>query len=331
MARSLKSSDLITSIKRRAFIPSDQDTFTDQDFLDMLNEEINYFSIPRLLSTHEEYLVVSESIELQRDIFKYQIPERAVGNKLRGLFYSDSDDPENSDIVELNRISYEDIGDYAGYGNTGSGGNSSYAYSHLFYVENNSIVLIDETPTSQNFLRMYFYLKPNTLVFDDEAGVITDINRTTGVITLSNFPNSFSTLPRMDFVQARSPNLILSYEKTPISVNSNTRTITFALKDIPRELKVGDNINVENECIVPQLPTEMHAVLAQRVAIASLEALGDTEGIQVAQRRLELMERSTLDLIDNRVESAPEKVRNKSSTLREAAYKNFYGKGGRTT
>lgn len=328
MAKPLKSSELIDSIKRRAFIPSDQDTFTDEDFLDMLNEEINYFSIPRLLSTHEEYLVTYEDIELVDGKFRYDIPSRAIGNKLRGLFYTDGEDEntvnQDLNLIKLSRISYEDLSDYTNYGN-----NSSYSYSHLFYIENNEIVIVDEVSVSQTFLRMYFYLKPNTLVKDDEAGVISNIDRNTGVITLQNFPESFSTVPQIDFVQNKSPNLVLSYDLQPTSVNQNTLSVTLNTTDIPEDLKVGDYINLANECIVPQLPTEMHAILAQRVAIAALEALGDTEGIQVAQRRLEMMEQSSIDLIDNRVESAPEKIRNRNGTLKQASYRYYYGRNGK--
>jgi hypothetical protein len=58
--------------------------------------------------------------------------------------------------------------------------------------------------------------------------------------------------------------------------------------------------------------------LAQRVAVACLEALGDEQGLMAAQRRLEMMEKSSNDLIDNRVEGAPEKITNRHGTLREA-------------
>lgn len=321
MSNSLNSSKLINSIKRRAMIPSDQDTFEDEDFLDMLNEEIQYFGVEHLMSTYEEYLVVYEDFDLSTDVFEYEIPERAIGNKLRALYYVDS----SNNLYELSRISLEDVPTYTNYNNNFVNGMAS-----TFYIQGNKIVLADEVPFTEGSLRMFFYLKPNKLVDESRAGKITSIDRNTGIVTVSNFPEDFSNLPVMDFVQTSSPNKILSYNITPTSVNVNTKSITFSTSDIPSLLKVGDYINFAGETIYPQMPTELHAVLTQRVAVACLEALGDDQGLQRAQQRLEMMEKSTLSIIDNRVESANQKLRNKNSPLQETTIGNFgYGRRGK--
>lgn len=320
MANELTSNKLIKSIKRRAMIPSDQDTFEDQDFLDMLNEEIQYFGIQHLLSTYEEYLVAKQDFSLEQDKFEYPIPSRAIGNKLRGLFYVDS----SENLFDLSRINLKDAASYTNYNSNFVNGLSS-----VFYVQDNNIVLADEVPFTDGFLRMYFYLKPNVLVEEDRAAVIDAIDRDTGDITLNNVPDGFSSLPPMDFVQVNSPNKILDYDKTANSIDTNTNIINFTSSDIPDNLAVGDYINFASESIVPQLPTELHAVLAQRVAVAALEALGDFEGLARAQQRLEMMEKSTLTILDNRVESAVEKVRNRNSSLQETVSGNGIGRRGK--
>ena len=189
--------------------------------------------------------------------------------------------------------------------------------------------MADEVPFTDGSLRMYFYIKPNVMVTNDRAAVITAIDRNTGDITLDNVPDGFSSLPPMDFVQANSPNKIMDIDKTANSIDTNTKIINFDTTDIPDVLAVGDYINFASESIVPQLPTELHAVLAQRVAVACLEALGDFEGLARAQQRLEMMEKSTLTILDNRVESAVEKVRNRNSTLQETTLGNGYGRRGK--
>lgn len=317
MSGVLTLSELIKSIKRRAMIPSDQNTFTDEDFLEMLNEEIQYFGVPHLLRTHEEYLLVSLDVELDGSQ-KYEIPYRALGNKLRELSYVVTDSNNGEQIYELSRISLEDLSDY--------NNNVSSRYTQAFYIENNNVVLLGEVPVSNASLRMYFYIRPNTFVLEDRVGVIQNIDRTTGVITLESFPNSLASIPVIDFVKYQSPNIIIDFDKTPLSVDSNTRTITFTTTDIPSTLKVGDYINVAQETVVPQLPVELHAILAQRVAVAALEALGDQEGLASAQRRLDMMEQSTNDIIDNRVEGAPEKISNRHGTLRQAVMRSRIGR-----
>lgn len=318
MAKILTSNSLIASIKRRAMIPSDQVTFENSEFLDMLNEEIQYFGIPHLLSTYEEYLVNHIDLPLTTDSYKYDIPERAVGNKLRGVFLVDSTVQNGENLYDLSRIELEDVPQYTNYNNNFINGLNS-----VYYIEDNKVILADELPFTNGSLRMYFYMKPNTLVDEDRAGVITSINRTTGVISLSNFPSDFSNLPIMDFVQKKSPNKILGFDIQPSSVNSNTKTITFDVTDIPDNLVIGDYINFAQETIVPQMPTELHPILAQRVAVAALESMGDFEGMDKAQTRLDRMEKATLTILDNRVESDNQKVRNSNSPLQESTSGNF--------
>lgn len=312
MSNVLTSSKLIKSIKRKAFIPTDQDTFEEEDFLDMLNEELNYFGIPHLLSTHEEYLVVPVTVPLTEGIFEYDIPERAIGNKLRGLFYNDG----MSNLTELSRIQLEDTPQYS------SAYNNNNGYADTFLIMDNKVVLQNEIPQTAASLTLYIYMKPNRLVIDNAAAVISNIDYDNGIITVSNFPDTFSAATLFDFVQAKSPNKILNYDLTPTAVSSTTKSLTFSTDDVPSNLVVGDYICLEQETIVPQLPTELHAILAQRVAVSALESMGDEAGLKIAQGRLDKMEYAVLSLIDNRVESANEKVRNRHSSLNQAVIGN---------
>lgn len=328
MSGVLTSSELIRSIKRRAMIPSDQNTFTDEDFLEMLNEEIQYFGVPHLLRTHEEYLLVSQDFALDGSTTKYDIPYRALGNKLREVSYVTNvsgltGQNTGEQIYELSRISVDDLPDFNNY--------STSRYAQAFYVENNKIALLGELPVTNAVLRMHFYLRPNTFVLESRAGLIQSIDTVNGVVTVEEFPDAFASSPKMDFVKHQSPNIILKFDAAPTAVDATTRTITFNATDLPSDLQVGDYLNVAQETVVPQLPVELHAILAQRVAVAALEALGDQEGLASAMRRLEMMEKSSNDIIDNRVEGAPEKITNRHGTLREAVINSSgYRRGGRS-
>lgn len=305
MSNVLTSTDLIKSLKRKGMVPKDQNTFEDTDFLDMLNEEIQYFGIPHLLSVHEEYLVSYIDYDVAEGQTRFRIPERAIGNKLRDVAYLDN----NENYYELSRISLEDLVEFSDRYSDDS--------TEVFYVENDEVVLVESVPTIGSKLRMYFYLRPNKLVKNEKASIVSSINRTTGEVVVSNYQALFNSLPKMDFVQANTPNKIYKYDITPDSVDQNTGTIMFDVDDIPEKLAVGDYINFAGETIVPQLPTELHPVLAQRVAVATLEALGDEQNLRISQARLKMMEEATLTLIDTRVEGAPQKIRNRYSPLRQ--------------
>jgi len=309
----LTSNQLIKSIIRRAMIPNDQNTFTDEDFLEMINEEMGYFAVPHLLQNHEEYLVNQidyATVDADNNLItSYPIPSRAVGNKLRDVSYVDT----TGNVYELHRVSLEDLSDY----------NNDFVndYPQLFYVQNNNIRLVDGSPNVNETIRMHFYLKPNKLVIEDRVATISSIDRVTGLITFANIPTALIGATELDFIQANSPNNIIGFDITPLSIDSATSSVTFTATDIPKDLQIGDHVSLAGETVVPQLPTELHPILAQRVAVHCLEAMGDAQGQQIAQSRLDQMEQSMLTILDNRVEGAPEKVNNRHGPLREATRK----------
>lgn len=323
MSNILTSNKLISSIKRRAMIPSDQVTFENLDFLEMLNEEILYFGVQHLMSTYEEYLVTFQDFPLTANQVskEFKIPSRAIGNKLRGLFYVDT----SGDLYELARIALEDLPNY-----NNNAINFANGFSSAFYIQDNKVILVDEVPFSGGSLRMYFYLKPNKLVEEKRAGKITAIDTISGTITVDNFPANLSQLGKVDLVQADSPNKILKYDLTPTATSAPTKSLTLNPADLPSDLVIGDYLNFAGETIVPQFPTELHAILAQRVAVACLEALGDAQNLSLAKSRLEQMEKSTLSTLDNRVESANQKIKNNRSTLQQSVRGNYgVGRSGK--
>ena len=87
---------------------------------------------------------------------------------------------------------------------------------------------------------------------------------------------------------------------------------------IPEELVIGDYVAQANQCIIPNIPTELHSMLAQRVVCRCMEALGDMQGLQMANQKLAEMELKTGSLIDNRCEGAALKVVNRHGFLRQS-------------
>lgn len=317
MARGMTASKLIRSIKRKSMIPEDQDTFDNQDFLEMINEEIQTSALPHLLTVHEEYLVYYVDVPFVEGQQSYRIPARSVGNRLRDLHFVDA---EGDIIREAARISLEEIPEYK-YSN-------SSTYTGLFYVQNNKVVLIGSAPQSNSFLRMYFYLSPSEVVNESDTAVISAIDRVNGVISLSTFPSNFSTSTQFDFVSSKNPNNLVSFDVDVTSTDNVTKTITLPAANISDDLEVGDYACLPEQTPVPQLPSELHSTLAQRVAISCLEALSDTEGLNLAQRKLMESERHTWDLVDNRVEGANQKMSNRHGTLAQASTSRLYNKTG---
>lgn len=308
------STSLLESIKRRCLIPASQSTFTDQDFLDFATEEMNMGIVPTVLQLHEDYYLYEVLVPLVDGQIKYQIPYRAIGNKVRDVALVD----QNNNYSMMTRVG---IGDLA----TWNYSNNVYAY----YISSNEICLVPQNLNTNYggcFLSISFYLRPNSLVPNNEVATISAIDRTTGTIYVETLPDTFSTSEPIDFIQMRSPHKILSFDISPSATDSVSGTITFTLSDIPEELVVGDKIALATETCIPQIPSDMHVMLAARVASRLLEAIGDTEGLQNANMKLAELEKKTEVLINNRVEDSPRRIVNVNATLRRGLLRRARGR-----
>lgn len=308
MAKHLTTKSLISSVKRRAMIPSTQQTFKEEDFLAFANEDMDIGLLPHILSYHEDYLLYDAYITMTPQQSKYPIPYRATGNKVREIAYVDN----SGNVFEMTRITVEDLPYYQ---------NGSFGISNsgirAYYIEGDEIVIMPlgrHNLTGQ--LKISYYLRPNAIVSEDRISTITAIDLNTGKITVDNVPDHLSSPTEMDFLQTRSPHKRLALNITPTNVSITEKYFQFNISDIPANLVVGDMLSEIEECKIPNIPTELHSMLAQRVACRCLEALGDQQGLQAANQKLAEMEVKTGQLIDNRVEGAPLKVVNRHGFLR---------------
>jgi hypothetical protein len=149
------------------------------------------------------------------------------------------------------------------------------------------------------------------------AGASGSWSKTANCVVVSSvlLPSHFTDVILYDIVGGISPNKIKLYNIPANSVSSGAKTITFRVDDVGEDIVVGDYITKAEETIVPNIPTEYHPVLAQRVAVFCLEAMGDEQNKQSAERKLKQMETATLRMISNRVEGAPKKIKNRFGTL----------------
>lgn len=312
MSKFYTSNTLIESVKRKAMLPVSTSTFQDGDFLAFANEEMDLGVVPLVMSFHEDYLMFTAELPLITNTIRYEIPSRAMGNKIRDVQYKDS----NGTLYEMTRILIEDLP----YFQNGSGGSISGAV-RSFYLEGNEIVLAGGS-NATNFsgnLMVSYYLRCGELVAEDRSARITDINTTTGVLTLDRWPDNFSLTPLIDFTAIRSPHKLIKFDVQPTAYgNLITPQITLALSDIPVQLRVGDVATTAEETIIPQIPLELHGMLAQRVVLRCLEALGDIAGLQAAAAKLQEMEQKSGNILDSRVEGAPFKVAPKHTFLRRS-------------
>ena len=304
------ASVLIDGIKRRASIPENQATFESDDFLAFADEELLLGIVPAIMSLHEDYFLFEIPITLVKGKTEYEIPSRAAGNKLRDLQYK----PNPNTFIEMTRIGIGDRFDNGGM----------MTDLRRYYVKNNKVVISNTLSDSAGELVFVFYIKPSQIVLEDRIGIIqgiNDLNNGKTEIVINAVPDNFSTSILYDVYKSESPSTILKIDMKPLTINTISRSVTFNTVDIPDELKVGDHLAQAGESTIAQIPNEFHAMLEQMVACRILEAQGDTAGLQNALLKLQQMQNSGANLIDNRIDDAPQKIINRHSLLRSGTRK----------
>lgn len=310
MARIITGDRMVDSVRKRTMCPDDTSIFTDADILDILDEEMNVQVLDKLVRLHGENLTIS--VDIPRNASgSYSIPNRALGNKLRDVSLLNG-----NTIYEMSQISIGELPDY-------SNSQDTYSQLDLFYIENNKIKLVTTT-RSYDSIRMRYYLRPNFLTKVEESGIVSSIttNTVAGTITLSmsQIGKNFTSSNKYDIIGKETPNKIKSMDLTAVSLTTGgTGNIVFNISDIGEyldDIEVGDYISLAGETPVPNIPTEMHPLLAQAAAIQLLESLGDTEALQNAVARMDKMVTAVQTLIDARVELAPKKIKPRHGALR---------------
>lgn len=256
MASPYIASAFLQSMKRRGKIPASSDrSFSTDDLLGLATEELQGYISQLLMSVREEYLVADYNFTTDGSA-EYKLPPRAIGAKLRQVWYV----PSSGSPVPVARIEPKAA---AGITSTGS---SPVA----FYAKRNSIVLVP-TPGAGVNMRQEYFLRPSSLVYDDQAGEITNINTGTNTVTLASMPLDFVTGATYDFISAREP----SFDLLGMDYTGTVSGSTLIFSSLPTGLAVGDYVAFSGQSPIPQIPVELHALLSQRTVYKVLEASGD--------------------------------------------------------
>lgn len=174
------SDDLISAIKRKISFPISSNTFSEDDILKFASEEMMISQVPSVLQYHEEYYVDFEILPVLINKSRYPIPSRAIGMKLRDVFWSDdaiiAGQPYGN-LFEMSRI----LPDDKAFFQRSIGANQQLA---KFYIENDNVVIVPPiTGTTTGSIVLFYYLRPNQLVLNERASQVTGFIKN---ITIAN-------------------------------------------------------------------------------------------------------------------------------------------------
>jgi hypothetical protein len=199
-----------------------------------------------------------------------------------------------------------------------------------------STVLTNAVTVTYSDISTYFTsVKPDTALLSDAFS----IDSANLYVKFDQLPTTYTDPETMqqsllygvghlvDFLQTNPGHRTYTYDIPIVSINGTVAA--FAVSDLQTYLnnssggtlafyniKVGDYICLANECIIPQIPPELHNALAERAASRVLMAIGDVQGYQVSQAKLAEMNKMQETLIGSRIEGSVPKVFNRYSLLR---------------
>lgn len=287
------TSQLISDIKRRASVPTNQSLMSDSDLCAFLTDCQKLYLIPLFMQTREEFFVYTTETPYIVGQTEYSLPIRAVANKLRNLSIVDS----AGNTRYLPRIAPENNIN-SGLWNSTNYGKSGY------YFKNNKIVLAANTQLSAgDSLVLDYFRRPSRLVPITSAGKITNIIG--NIVTIDNIPSTWSADILLDAYNQNTPFDALAEDFQPSAIIGFDLTLSPATV---ATLSIGDYISEAGETVIPQFPLEAHPYLVQYCVIKMLDAIGDQAGMQRAMADFKVIEANLLTLLDNRDEGNPQKV-----------------------
>jgi len=292
---------VLAGVKRRAIVPTNQVTLDDDDILALLDDVIKVHVIPLVDSVNGEFFVTNELTTIVAGQDNYNIPYRAVGRVLRDLKIKDttSNNTRNCPYIEPTDIHlFQDSG----------GG-----YAH--YFRGDQIYLVPSVPstyTGTESLEIWYKMRVSGLTKLTTAAKVSTVSSPN--VTVESVGN-IVTGSVIDFIQGKSGNRILSFDKTVTNVA--TTTFTFAAADIPSDLTAGDYISIQGTSpVVTMIPDECSPWIESLGAQRVLESIGDSDGASALSDDIAQEKRNLLQLLEPRNEGEPKIIINRNSLVR---------------
>lgn len=296
---SYTTTDLISLIKKRVFVPTSQETFSDVDLLDMATDEMRSIVVPAILSAREEWYVVNELFSIDSNDYSVGIPTRSIAGSLREVSFVSGSLEYNLPRLSLEDKIYRD--------NQGP--------ISAFYIEGNKIKMLGN---ESGDLRLYYHCRPGKLVKTAEAASVGSFDLVAKTVTVNSIPTGWSTGSIIDFINGKPHFEHRAVNNTIAGISGTTITFTDA---IPTDLAAGDWLSLEDTSPVVQTPLEWFPYLAQAVVVQILESIGDFEASGRAEKRRDTLHEHAMRIISPRVEGETKKIvapKNRGSVINKA-------------
>lgn len=287
------SAAMISSIKTRAMVPSSQNLFSDAVMAKMITEELFADIVPMIMACREEYFV--QFYDQSISGVSYDIPSRAIGQKLRDVCLLNSDGNE----VAIPRLSPDTI----------KRRQSIFDLMTLrgFFFKDDIVTLSPTAAAFSNFsLRMKYFRRPNNICLTSEAVQVSAIDTVAKIVTFPTMPSSWLVTDTFDCIRGTPGFKSLGDDLSISAIDVAGRTMT--LSTLPTGLAVGDWFAHAGFSPIAQIPYEVFNILEQRVAMKMMDNMGDESGLKGAADVYTDMVHKFQTMITPRADGSPKKI-----------------------
>ncbi|TGM95043.1 hypothetical protein EHR02_00120 [Leptospira levettii] len=264
----LTTDDLIENIKLRASLPTSQELYTTERFIQILNSEMKTKLIPFIMRMKESHFISQTDVTLENGRDYINFPQDALGQTILDLFI-------NKERVALNHLAEKE--------------NSNYG----IYLEGYKIRFKNPDYYRNKTITIYYYKRPLTLISTSKTAKVIGING--NIIDLDTNVSSFNVSTELELINCCEP-----FE------SKGTLTIVNRLANKQIEVNDGslislnDYLSPKNYTPIPQIPLEAFELLTQRCVIKCLEGIKDDKGVNMAMADYNNMEREISTLLSPR-------------------------------
>jgi hypothetical protein len=298
---------LVEDIKVICSLPVSAALVDDSEIRKYLTEQQEAEVVPLINSLRSEYFVITEDVPLVTNVFEYQIPTRAIGNKLRDICLVDT----NGFEIDLPQLDPSQI-----KVKRGPVGIALPYFRWGYYLKYNKAVLYFGSPGSEltgfPTLRFKYYRKPNHLT--NEYSVITGLPAANqAAVTIVSI---FDEGDEVDIIDSHP--IFVSKQDNAVIDTIAGNTITF-VDDLPSTVAIGDVICATNFTYYPQLPVESWNLLKYLAAEKVFGNLGDPNGLVTAANEIQSQKKAFLNEFSPRNEGTSIKI-NPTNTIFDSGW-----------
>lgn len=278
---------LVADVKITGMVPTIQPLVTDAQIITAMDQELHNELAPVLMGVMEEYFVTSSDIAVTTGTESYPIPQRAVGAKLRGVFWVNS----SGGLLHIPRRTLKDS-------------RTSWPLSNApfsgYYIQGNTIRFFPQAIPSGT-IRVYYYRRVSALVAESAAAEVTAVNTTTNKATVTTYPSSWTTGTVIDSIQG-FPHFDNVWTGKAIIGITGAGPYDIEVDDVG-DLAVGDWLALEDESPIPQIPLEGHVLLTLATASTLLRQFADGKGVELLDQEYARKLQNFTNIINARVDS----------------------------